>query len=81
MLVSSSRELHCALGSTADCGTAGMRISTSSQSEEERWSPVGQFSSAGEFKCLFVLFTSQGKMECEIERWIGSVSAVMRSFY
>ncbi|KAI3360572.1 hypothetical protein L3Q82_002440 [Scortum barcoo] len=32
-----------------------------------------------EFKYLGVLFTSEGKMEREIDRWIGAASAVMRS--
>ena len=31
-----------------------------------------------EFKYLRVLFMSEGKMEQEIERWIGALSAVMR---
>ena len=30
-----------------------------------------------EFKYLGVLFTSEGKMEREIDRWIGAASAVM----
>ncbi|KAI3371948.1 hypothetical protein L3Q82_006816 [Scortum barcoo] len=34
-----------------------------------------------EFKYLGVLFTSEGKMEREIDRRIGAVSAVMRSVY
>ncbi|KAI3373259.1 hypothetical protein L3Q82_006385 [Scortum barcoo] len=34
-----------------------------------------------EFKYLGVLFMSEGKMECEIDRQIGVVSAVMRSVY
>lgn len=33
-----------------------------------------------EFKYLRVLFTSEGKLECEIDRWISSaVSTVMQS--
>ena len=31
-----------------------------------------------EFKCLRVLFTSEGRMEEEIDRRIGAASAVMR---
>ncbi|KAI3377130.1 hypothetical protein L3Q82_000319 [Scortum barcoo] len=34
-----------------------------------------------EFKYLGVLFTSEGKMEREIDRRIGAASAVMRSVY
>ncbi|KAI3360392.1 hypothetical protein L3Q82_002306 [Scortum barcoo] len=34
-----------------------------------------------EFKYLGVLFMSEGKMEREIDRWIGAASAVMRSVY
>nr|XP_054599772.1 uncharacterized protein LOC129164266 [Nothobranchius furzeri] len=34
-----------------------------------------------EFKYLRVLFTSEGKLECEIDRWIGAASAVMRVLY
>ena len=36
---------------------------------------------AKEFKYLRVLFTSEGKMELEIDRWIGAASAVMRALY
>ena len=34
-----------------------------------------------EFKCLGVLFRSEGRMECEIDRWIGAAAAVMQSLY
>lgn len=34
-----------------------------------------------EFKYLGVLFTSEGRKECEIDRRIGAASAVMRSLY
>ncbi|TWW59288.1 hypothetical protein D4764_06G0008180 [Takifugu flavidus] len=34
-----------------------------------------------EFKYLGVLFTSEGRMEQEIDRWIGVVSAVMRTLH
>ncbi len=33
------------------------------------------------FKYLGVLFTSEGKLEWEIDRRIGATSAVMRSMY
>ncbi|KAK3514648.1 hypothetical protein QTP70_021558 [Hemibagrus guttatus] len=34
-----------------------------------------------EFKYLGVLFTSEGRMDCEIDRQIGAAAAVMRSMY
>ncbi len=34
-----------------------------------------------EFKYLGVLFTSDGRMECEIDRQIGAVAAAMRMMY
>ncbi|KAK3546902.1 hypothetical protein QTP86_003774 [Hemibagrus guttatus] len=34
-----------------------------------------------EFKYLWVLFTSEGRMDREIDRWIGAAAAVMRSMY
>ncbi|KAK3524132.1 hypothetical protein QTP70_018031, partial [Hemibagrus guttatus] len=34
-----------------------------------------------EFKYLGVLFTSEGRMDCEIDRRIGAAAAVMRSMY
>ncbi|KAK3544154.1 hypothetical protein QTP86_003405, partial [Hemibagrus guttatus] len=34
-----------------------------------------------EFKYLVVLFTSEGRMDCEIDRRIGAAAAVMRSMY
>ncbi|KAI3354703.1 hypothetical protein L3Q82_019196 [Scortum barcoo] len=43
-------------------------------------SPGGWRGPRKEFKYLGVLFTSEGKMEREIDRWIGAVSAVMRSY-
>jgi len=34
-----------------------------------------------ELKYLGVLFTSEGKKEREMDRWIGAASAVMRALY
>ncbi|KAK3534999.1 hypothetical protein QTP70_001957 [Hemibagrus guttatus] len=34
-----------------------------------------------EFKYLVVLFMSEGRMDREIDRWIGAAAAVMRSIY
>ncbi|KAK0147518.1 hypothetical protein N1851_012990 [Merluccius polli] len=42
---------------------------------------VGCEAQAKEFKYLGVLFTSEGKIEREMERWIGAVSAVMQALY
>ena len=33
------------------------------------------------FKYLGVLFTSEGKMELEVDRWIGAASALMQALY
>lgn len=32
-------------------------------------------------KVIVILFTSEGKMEHEIDRWIGAASAVMQALY
>ena len=42
---------------------------------------VELLSQAKEFKYLRVLFTSEGKMERETDRWIGAASAVLRALY
>lgn len=34
-----------------------------------------------EFKCLGVLFTSEGRMECETDKRIGEATAVMQLVY
>ncbi|KAI3375377.1 hypothetical protein L3Q82_021098 [Scortum barcoo] len=74
----------------AECEAAGMRISTS-KSEARPWFSTGKgwraLSRWVERSCLKwrsssisrVLFTSEGKMEREIDRRIGAASAVMRS--
>ncbi|KAI3352578.1 hypothetical protein L3Q82_005522 [Scortum barcoo] len=72
------------------CEAAGMRISTSKSEamvlDRKRVAcplRVGGevLPQVEEFKYLGVLFTSEGKMECEIDRRIGAASAVMRSVY
>ncbi|KAI3354838.1 hypothetical protein L3Q82_004643 [Scortum barcoo] len=74
----------------AECEAAGMRISTSKSEAMVldrkrvacplRWG--GEvLPQVEEFKYLGVLFTSEGKMEREIDRRIGAASAVMRSVY
>ncbi|KAI3352435.1 hypothetical protein L3Q82_005389 [Scortum barcoo] len=74
----------------AECEAAGMRISTSKSEamvlDRKRVAcplRVGGevLPQVEEFKYLGVLFTSEGKMEREIDRQIGAASAVMRSVY
>ncbi|KAI3363640.1 hypothetical protein L3Q82_001272 [Scortum barcoo] len=74
----------------AECEAAGMRISTSKSEAMvlDRKRVVCPLRVSGEvlpqveeFKYLGVLFTSEGKMEREIDRRIGAASAVMRSVY
>ncbi|KAI3371889.1 hypothetical protein L3Q82_006769 [Scortum barcoo] len=92
LLASSSQDLqHVLERFAAECEAAGMRISTS-KSEAMVTRPekgvVCPLRVSGEvlpqveeFKYLGVLFTSEGKMEREIDRRIGAASAVMRSVY
>ncbi|KAI3377134.1 hypothetical protein L3Q82_000326 [Scortum barcoo] len=81
LLASSSQDLqHVLERFAAECEAAGMRISTSK-------SEAMVLSGWVERSCLKwrsssisgVLFTSEGKMEREIDRRIGAASAVMRS--
>ncbi|KAI3369206.1 hypothetical protein L3Q82_007445 [Scortum barcoo] len=74
----------------AECEAAGMRISTSKSEamvlDRKRVAcplRVGGevLPQVEEFKYLGVLFTSEGKMEREIDRRIGAASTVMRSVY
>ncbi|CAM4686377.1 unnamed protein product [Leuciscus chuanchicus] len=91
VLAPSDQDLQHALGRFgAECEAAGMRISTS-KSEAMVLSRKkvacllqvgGEFlPQVEEFKYLGVLFTSEGRMEREIDRRIGAASAVMRSMY
>ncbi|KAI3360757.1 hypothetical protein L3Q82_012993 [Scortum barcoo] len=90
-LASSSQDLqHVLERFAAECEAAGMRISTSKSEamvlDRKRVAcplRVGGevLPQVEEFKYLGVLFTSEGKMEREIDRWIGAASAVMRSVY
>ncbi|GAA6106566.1 receptor-type tyrosine-protein phosphatase F-like, partial [Tachysurus ichikawai] len=91
LLASSNQDLQRALGRfAAECEAAGMRISTS-KSEAMVLSrkrvacslQVGGelLPQVEEFKYLGVSFTSEGRMEREIDRRIGVSSAVMRSIY
>ncbi|KAK3548141.1 hypothetical protein QTP70_004858 [Hemibagrus guttatus] len=74
----------------AEYEAAGMRISTSkSEAMVLDWKKVacpfqvgGEFlPQVEEFKYLWVLFTSEGRMDHEIDRWIGAAAAVMQSMY
>ncbi|KAI3366514.1 hypothetical protein L3Q82_000648 [Scortum barcoo] len=91
LLASSSQDLqHVLERFAAECEAAGMRISTSKSEAMvlDRKRVVCPLRVSGEvlpqveeFKYLGVLFTSEGKMEREIDRRIGAASAVMRSVY
>ncbi len=91
VLATSDQDLQHALGRfAAECEAAGMRISASKSeavvlSQKRVASPlqVGGvlLPQVVEFKYLGVLFTSEGRMEREIDRRIGAASAVMRSMY
>ncbi len=91
LLASSGLGLQCALGRFAvECDAAGMRINTSKSEamvlDRKRVAfPLqvgGKFlPQVEEFKYLGVLFTSEGRMECEIDRQIGAVAAAMRMMY
>ncbi|KAK3514114.1 hypothetical protein QTP70_005118 [Hemibagrus guttatus] len=87
LLAPSSLDLQHALGRfAAECEAAGMRISTS---KSEAMVPDrkkvactlqvgGEFlHQVEEFKYLGVLFMSEGRMDCEIDRWIGAAAAVL----
>nr|XP_054600482.1 uncharacterized protein LOC129164434 [Nothobranchius furzeri] len=69
----------------AECEAAGMRVSTSKSMVLDRKRVACQLLVGGEvlpqveeFKYLGVLFTSDGRRDREIDRRIGSASAVMR---
>ncbi|KAK3539790.1 hypothetical protein QTP70_013235 [Hemibagrus guttatus] len=91
LLAPSSLDLQHALGRfAADCEAAGMRVSTSKSEamvlDRKKVActfQVGEelLPQVEEFKCLGVLFTSEGRMDREIDRRIGAAAAVMRSMY
>ncbi|KAK3559901.1 hypothetical protein QTP86_026426 [Hemibagrus guttatus] len=91
LLAPSSLGLQHALGHfAAECEAAGMRVSTSkSEAMVLHWKKVACTLQVGgevlaqveQFKYLGVLFTSEGRMDCEIDRLIGAAAAVMRSMY
>ncbi|KAI3355289.1 hypothetical protein L3Q82_018144 [Scortum barcoo] len=91
LMASSGQDLqHVLERFAAECEAAGMRISTSKSEAMvlDRKRVACPFQVGGEvlpqveeFKYLGVLFTSEGKIEREIDRRIGAASAVMRSVY
>ncbi|KAK3549143.1 hypothetical protein QTP70_033348 [Hemibagrus guttatus] len=91
LLAPSSLDLQHALGRfAAECEAAGMRLSTSKSEamvlDRKKVACTLQFGGevlpqVEEFKYIGVLFTSEGRMDCEIDRWISAVAAVMWSMY
>ncbi|KAK3517849.1 hypothetical protein QTP70_020994 [Hemibagrus guttatus] len=91
LLALSSLDLQHALRRfAAECEAAGMRVSTSKSKamvlDRKKVActlQVGEelLPQVEEFKYLGVLFTSEGRMDREIDRWIGAAAAVMRSMY
>ncbi|KAK3568156.1 hypothetical protein QTP86_032700 [Hemibagrus guttatus] len=89
--IASCLDLQHALGHfAAECEAAGMRVSTSKSKAMvlDRKKVACTLQVGGEvlpqveeFKYLRVLFTSEGRMEREIDRRIGAAAAVMRSMY
>ncbi|KAK3516271.1 hypothetical protein QTP70_007251 [Hemibagrus guttatus] len=89
--VPSGLDLQHALGRfAAKCEAAGMRVSTSKSEAMvlDRKKVACTLQVGGkvlpqveEFKYLGVLFTSEGRMDHEIDRRIGAAAAVMRSMY
>ncbi|KAK3506693.1 hypothetical protein QTP70_015431 [Hemibagrus guttatus] len=91
LLASSGLDLQHALGHfSAECEAAGMRVSTSKseamvldRKKVARTLQVGGevLPQVEEFKYLGVLFTSEGRMDHEIDRRIDAAAAVMQSMY
>ncbi|KAK3573226.1 hypothetical protein QTP86_015140, partial [Hemibagrus guttatus] len=91
LLAPSSLDLQHALGRfAAECEVGGMRVSTSKpEAMVLDWKKVACTLQVGgevlpqveQFKYLGVLFTSEGRMDREIDRQIGAAAAVMRSMY
>ncbi|KAK3540701.1 hypothetical protein QTP70_034657 [Hemibagrus guttatus] len=89
--IASCLDLQHALGRfAAECEAAGMRVSTSKSEAMvlDRKKVACTLQVGGEvlpqveeFKYLGVLFTSEGRMDREIDRRIGAAAAVMRSMY
>ncbi|XP_061735811.1 si:dkey-100n23.5 isoform X4 [Nerophis ophidion] len=91
LMASSDRDLQLSLDRfAAECEATGMRISTSksdsmvlARKRVECHLRVGEetLPQVEEFKYLGVLFTSEGRVDREIDRRIGAASSVMRTLY
>ncbi|KAK3523202.1 hypothetical protein QTP86_021761 [Hemibagrus guttatus] len=86
LLAPSSLDLQHALGRfAAECEAAGMRVSTSKSEAMvlDRKKVACTLQVGGEFlpQVEEFLFTSEGRMDHEIDRWIGVAAAVMRFMY
>ncbi|KAK3509762.1 hypothetical protein QTP70_008395 [Hemibagrus guttatus] len=91
LLAPSGMDLQHALGRfAAECEAAGMRVSTSKSKamvlDQKKVACTLQVGGellpqVEEFKYLGVLFTSEGRMDREIDRRIGAAAAVMWSMY
>jgi len=91
LLATSDFDLQHSLGRfAAECEAVGMRVSTSKSEAMVLCQKMVEFSlrvgsellpQAKEFKYLGVLFTSEGKIERVMDRWIGAASAVMWALY
>lgn len=74
----------------AECEAAEIRVSTSKSETRalcrktvDYSLPVGNvlLPQVKDFKYLWVLFMIDGKIECEIDRWVGAASAGMLTLY
>ncbi|KAK0139711.1 putative uncharacterized transposon-derived protein F52C9.6 [Merluccius polli] len=87
LMASSDRDLQLSLDRfAAECEAVGMRISTSKSesmvlNRKRVECTLRILPQVEEFKYLGVLFTSEGRMEREIDRRIGAASAVMRTLH
>ncbi|XP_061737225.1 uncharacterized protein LOC133539140 isoform X2 [Nerophis ophidion] len=91
LMASSDRDLQLSLDQfAAECEATGMRISNSksesvvlARKRVECHLRVGEetLPQVEEFKYLGVLFTSEGRVDREIDRRIGAASSVMRTLY
>jgi len=91
LLATSDRDLQHALGRfAAECEAVGMRVNTFKSEAMVLFRKTVECSlrvgsellpQAKEFKYLWVLYMSEGKMEREMDRHIGAASEVMRALY
>ncbi|KAK0137077.1 hypothetical protein N1851_026739 [Merluccius polli] len=90
VLLASSDLQHTLGWFAAECAAVGMKVSTSKSEAMVLCRKMVDCSfqvgseflpQVKEFKYLWILFTSEGKMEREMDRRIGAASAVMRAMY